>query len=161
VTGGAGHTWASYPSGFCNFGPPVVCGTQPSGAPFVVGGPLVVACSRLSQSSHAIALGGTWTLDWDPSAPGCLPSGGGCGGACTAILFLSLAPPIDPLPFGGGWVFLDPSALRFVAAFPDDLPFQLGLSVPPARALIGLPVSAQVVLADGALSGPTSGLLVP
>ena len=160
VTGGSGVTWQSYVSGLCDVGGTLACGTQPDGARFVVGGVLVEAsCSRLTQPDPRISLGGAWTLDWDPSDPTCVPLGSNCPPGCLALLYAALAHPIDPVPLGTGWSFLDPSAALLLTTFPAASPFQLVLPVPPAVALLGLPVTAQAMLTTGEPSGPTAGLV--
>lgn len=162
VFGGAGVTWLSFDSGLCNVGSVTTCGTQPDGAAFVVSGPLANnPCSRLIQPTAEIPLGGSWSLVWDPTKPGCLPLGTGCAGSCTGHLFLSFEHPIDPFLFQGSWVFLDPNASWLLTSFPSDLPQLWSYPVPISASLIGVPISAQVLLSNGELSGPTQGLLVP
>jgi hypothetical protein len=160
VSGGIGVKWERYVSQICGLGSTVGCGTQPAGQAFVVTGNLVqTSCSRLTQASGAIPLGGIWSLSWDAVASSCAPAIVTPG--VVGFLFVSPQTPGDAVALGGDWVFLDPSIATLAGAFPSSVSQSYSFPVPLSPSLLGLPISAQVLLADGQLSGPTSGLLVP
>jgi len=160
VSGGIGVKWERYVSQLCGVGSTVACGTQPSGQAFVVTGNLAqTSCSRLTQATGAIPLGGIWALSWDAVAPSCAPATVTPG--VVGFLFVAPQTPSEPIALGGDWVFLDPLMATLAGAFPSDVSQSYQFPVPLIPSLLGLPVSAQVLLADGQLSGPTSGLLVP
>ncbi len=161
IAGGAGADWYSYHSGVCDFGSLVACGSQPDGQPLVITGATVVGGSRLQQSSAEIDLGSTWSLSWDGSTPGLAPDLSGCSGSCLGYLYMAFAAPAQPLSLGAGYVYLDPGQAFLYGVFPPAASSQLDFQVPLVTSLIGLPLTSQVLLGNGELSGATFGILVP
>jgi hypothetical protein len=122
---------------------------------------VVQGSSRLQQSSAEIALGSSWSLSWDGATAGLAPDLSGCSGSCLGYLYMAFASPVLPIPFGSGYVYLDPGAAFLFGVFPPAASAQLTFQVPVVVDLIGLPLVSQALLGSGALSGATVARIVP
>jgi hypothetical protein len=135
IEGGAGATHRAYPLDEASGGA-VVCGTQPSGTPFVVGSFVLLAPGDLTGPAR-MQVGSTWTLSW--STPSALNA-----------FYWSIG-SVPPYPVGTGLGFLDPASARRAGTVPGGM-HALNLAVPNLPGLIGLELAFQLV--DPA-SGPT------
>ena len=115
----------------------------------------VNGCSRLTQASSTVALGDDLVLNWDPLTAACVPAFTGCGTNCPGFLFATIAAPVAPYPLFGGLVFLDPQVAVPLGTFDASMPTQWTWTIPDHPALTNTPITAQVALANGELSGPT------
>ena len=139
----------------CGSGTFTECGKQADGRAVIVSGTYQNnRCSRLTQTSSTVALGGDLVLNWDPLTAECAPAFTGCGANCLGFLFVSLAKPVAPYSLLGGLSFLAPQTFVLLSTFDSSLPVEWAWAIPATPALSNTPITAQVALRNGELSGP-------